>query len=295
MRDPVNPFLRRHPVLFLLLSLRGVFKRRLFPVLLDYPVTPKPRYGFGKPPHQELFQLFSQRETGIRNCLREFAGLSASMAAIPLRSDLLGEPSWINNWFEGLDVATLYGFVATRRPATYLEIGSGHSTMVARRAIRDHHLATKIISIDPHPRAEVNALCDQVIRTPLEDGDLRVFENIAPGDILFLDSSHCTFMNSDVTVFFMEVLPRLAPGVLVHVHDIELPYDYPPEWSERFYSEQYLLAMCLLHAPERYRVLAPNGFISRNASLLAELDPLWKLPQLAEVSRRGNSFWMEVA
>ncbi len=76
--------------------------------------------------------------------------------------------------------------------------------------------------------------------------DLALFRELQAGDVLFIDSSHRCFMNSDVTVLFLEVLPNLPPGVLVQVHDIFIPYDYPREWVERYYAEQYLLSCYLL-------------------------------------------------
>ena len=100
---------------------------------------------------------------------------------------------------------------------------------MARLVVRDHHLRTRVISSDPRPRVEIHSLCDEGIRHPLESIDLAVFDQLAPGDILFIDSSHRVFTNSDVNVVFLEVLPRLQPGVLVHLNDIFLLYDYPPE------------------------------------------------------------------
>jgi hypothetical protein len=96
--------------------------------------------------------------------------------------------------------------------------------------------------------AEIDRLCDSVIRRPLEELDLSIFDDLEPGDFLFIDSSHRTFSNSDVTVVFMDVLPRLRTGVIVHFHDIFWPYDYLPEWANQYYSEQYLLHSYLLGA-----------------------------------------------
>ena len=116
---------------------------------------------------------------------------------------------------------------------------------------------------------------------------------VGAGDILFYDGSHRAFENSDVTVFFLEVLPQLPAGVLVHVHDICLPYDYPPGWEGRWYSEQYLLAAWLLGGGARVRVVLPNAFVSHDPELSRLLDPLWSRPSLAVVERHGSSFWLE--
>src|SRR5262249_38681185 len=117
------------------------------------------------------------------------------------------------------------------------------------------------------PRTEIDALCDQVIRRSLEDCDLAMFDALTPGDVLFFDGSHRVFTNSDVTVFFFEVLPRLNPGVLVHVHDIFWPWDYPPHWNERLYAEQYLLGAMLLCDKWPFRVVLPNMYICLDAEL----------------------------
>ena len=123
------------------------------------------------------------------------------------------------------------------------------------RARRDGGLSTHLTSIDPAPRAEIDALCDEVIRAPLEGADLGILGRLQPGDMLFFDGSHRVFMNADTVAFFLDVLPALPPGVIVGVHDIRLPDDYPPEFAERWYSEQYLLACWLLAESPRVKPL----------------------------------------
>lgn len=207
-----------------------------------------------------------------------------------------GEPYWINGWLPGLDAAVLYGLVARRAPARYVEVGSGHSTRFAARAIRDHGLATRIVSFDPSPRASVKGLAHDIRSTRLEDlaaGELAAA--VAPGDILFFDGSHRVFENSDVTVFFLEVLPSLPPGVLVQVHDICLPYDYPPGWERRWYSEQYLLAAYLLGGGAGIRFILPNAYVSADPELSRILDAIWVQPSHAAVERGGSSFWIETS
>src|SRR5262245_47808439 len=215
-------------------------------IFLDYPVQPRQRYGHGYPAHPELLQLLDDGRARYRNLLERVAGLQDVLARIPVRSqgDSM-EPAWVNGFLPGLDAAALYGMLALTPPETYLEVGSGNSTRFARRAIRDHSLETRIVSIDPHPRVEIDSISDQVIRAPLEAVDLAPILALKPGDILFLDGSHRAFMNSDVTVAFLEILPRLQRGVRVQIHDICLPYDYPPGTEDFYYSEQYVLAAFL--------------------------------------------------
>lgn len=282
----------------ILLNLRRVAEGHQ-PVFLDYPVKAIPRYGHGNPPHPELSVLLAEGDRQYAEKLSQFLSFAEALRRIPLKqpSDSM-EPCWINDWLDGLDTLALYAFIASRNASQYIEIGSGYSTKVARRAIKDRALRTTITSIDPHPRAEVDRICDEVIRQPLEKCDLKIFDSLAGGDILFLDGSHRSFMNSDVTVFFLEILPRLKPGVLVHLHDIFLPEDYPPYWELRYYphrywSEQYLLAASLLAGHAGYEVTLPNYYISRTPRLSGILSDFWSSGDLGSVPQGGCSFWLQ--
>jgi hypothetical protein len=270
------------------------------PIFLDYPVEATPRYGYGKPEHPELTRILAQNDSEYIKTLKQFLSLQDLLLRIPLREPRESlEPSWLHDWLDGLDTLALYGFVATRNAALYLEVGSGYSTKVVRRALKDNGLRTKVVSIDPHPRAEIDRLCDEVIRQPLEKCDLTVFDRLAAGDILFMDGSHRSFMNSDVTVFFLEILPRLKPGVLVHLHDIFLPLDYPPYWEYQFYphrywSEQYLLAASLLAGHRNYEVILPNHYISATEHVANVVNEFWSDARVRGVPRGGSSFWMHI-
>jgi hypothetical protein len=263
------------------------------PIYLDYPVKPVARYGYGKPPHPELTRILEAGEGKYIESLSRFLDLSRHLLNIPLRhSKSPLEPCWINKWFDGLDTFALYGFVATGRPSLYIEVGSGYSTKVVRRAITDHQLGTKLVSIDPHPRAQIDKLCDEIIRQPLEDCDLTLIRDLKAGDVFFVDGSHRSFMNSDVTVLFLEILPRLKAGVLVHIHDVYLPLDYMPNRAHWYYSEQYLLAASLLAGHSGYDVILPNNYISITPHLANVLVPFWGLPELTGVPQNGCSFWL---
>jgi predicted O-methyltransferase YrrM len=195
----------------------------------------------------------------------------------------------------GLDSASIYSFLRSRQPRTYLEVGSGVSTRFARRAIEDGKLETKIVSIDPSPRADIDALCDEVIRQPLELVDPAQLPALGSNDVVFLDGSHRVFTGSDATVFFCEVLPTLAPGVLVGVHDIFLPDDYPDEpFGERHYSEQYLLAALLLGLPQWIELRLAAYYVSSRPQLANELSKLWARPELADIPTQGGGFWFEL-
>ena len=267
--------------------------RGWFPVFIRYPVYPAPRYGYhGNEPHFQLYQIMNKHRdmysVQLENCKKYEDYL---LRIRTTEADDAEEPYWGNPWFSGLDAVTLYTFIASRKPKIYLEIGSGNSTKFARKAIQDHNLNTKIISVDIHPRAEIDALSDEIIRQPLEETDLILFDRLTKDDILFFDGSHRCFMNSDVTVFFLEVLPRLPSDILIHIHDIYLPYDYPPERALHYESEQYLVAAMLLGECTKYEIVLPNKFLISDESLISTLDGLWKSTR-SKIAKEGASFWV---
>ena len=270
-------------------SLRLLRTRQI--VLLEYPVKSRPRYGHGHPPHAELYDIIASGRATYADWLRRFLAFREQFLqiAVHARPDA-EEPAWVNGYLPRPDAVALYGLLATSNPRRYFEVGSGYSTKFARRAIRDHRLQTAITSIDPQPRAEIDALADTVIRQPLETIDTGCFGELEAGNILFFDGSHRCFMNSDVTVFFLEVLPRLKAGVLVHIHDIVLPCDYPPEYVNRYYSEQYLLAAYLQARGTAFEIILPNAFIADDPELRDILAPLWRDLDFRDV--RGCSFWI---
>lgn len=289
IKDVLYQFIMQHPVLR---ANYQIFRLKEYPLFLDYAFTLRPRYGYGRPPHAGLFEMINKNRDSYAVLLEEFLTFEARFRAINLHEpDNKSNPFWINGWFSSLDAIALYGFICMYKPTTYLEIGSGTSTKFARRAISDSGLETRLISIDPYPRAEVDALCDKVIRQPLENTDISRYADLKADDIIFLDGSHRCFTNSDATVFFLEIMPMLKPGVLCHLHDIFLPLDYPPEWNARYYSEQYLLAACLLADTEKFDIMLPNSFISQDPQLLSILKPLagYMNPQ-----HRSNSFWIRI-
>jgi hypothetical protein len=259
---------------------------------LEYPVNPRPRWGYDHPPHPELARLIGSGRDRYAERLRSLLPLVEELAQIPFESDGR-EPRWLNTYFQGLDAVSLYGFLVERKPATYLEVGAGHSTRFARRAIERHGLSTRIASIDPSPRAALEGLADEHVQTPLEDADLSLFDQLTSGDLLMIDGSHRVFMNSDVTVFFCEILPRLPSGLLVYVDDIFLPWDYPPQLGGHWWSEQYLLAAWLL-AGDRLEVTLPNFWVSTEPELHRILAPLWDQFTWAAVPTNGTGFWITI-
>lgn len=202
------------------------------------------------------------------------------------------QPWWNNPWFPPLDAICLTALLVKLNPRRYIEVGSGNSTKYVRRAISGHCLRTKIISIDPHPRAVIDILCDQIIRENFENCDLSLFSDLGAEDLIFIDNSHRCFQNSDVTVFFTEVLPALKSGCHYGIHDIFLPNDYPQEWLARYYNEQYLLMCYLLGGAAGDEIVMPVHYVQHTQDLLAILDPITRHPALGGAAPAGGAFWM---
>jgi hypothetical protein len=259
-----------------------------------YSYTPESRYGHGRPAHAQIEAVLARSHARYAEILGAFADLTPDFLKIPAQESgaLPDQPYWCNQWLPGLDAATLYGFIAAFKPRIYCEVGSGHSTRFAAEARRVHSPQTHIISIDPAPRAEIAGLADTRVPKPLQECDPAMFALLEADDIFFLDGSHRVLQNSDVSVFFLEVLQVLKPGVVIHIHDIFWPADYPPHWQRRMYSEQYMLGLLLLYGMDRFEILMPNAYVCKQPDLRGLLDPLWTAPSVQGIAASGGSFWM---
>ena len=177
-----------------------------------------------------------------------------------------------------------------RRSITYLEVGSGNSTRFARRAIRDHRLRTRITSIDPNPRVEVERLCAESIRSRVEDIDLAPLLALEAGDIC--SSTTRTACSPTRT---RRRSPRRASvpagGVLTSARRV-LPYDYPESGHDRHYSEQYCPPRCARPDP-RFEIVLPNTFVSRDPQLAQSSHRCGSTPVLPRRAH-GVSFWLRV-
>lgn len=182
-----------------------------------------------------------------------------------------------NSYFGSPDAEILYAAMAIHRPAQALEVGSGNSTRLLRQAIRDLGLGTRLISVDPEPRRDVDGFVDEFIRERVEGSDPAVLASrLASGDMLLIDSSHQVHVGNDVLFLYLNVLPRLAAGVIVHIHDIFLPYEYPREFvvDHRWdWCEQYIV-QALLAASDRFEVLWAGHYLQRTMPSFADHFPL---------------------
>lgn len=261
-------------------------------VPLDFPVKPAVRWGHGRPYHREVAALLDRDRARYERLLASFLEHREAFAKIPGPYEESRNPCWQNGWIPPADGIALYSLVAAGPARRYVEVGAGASTRFVRRAIEDQGLETTILSIDPDPRDEIKGICDELISSKLEDADLSLFEELSEGDVVFVDGSHRSFQNSDATVAWLDVLPKLRPGVLFGLHDVFLPADYPPDWLDRFYSEQYLLAAALLADGTQFEIVLPTWFVCHDDSLREVLSTLGEGDSLGGAPLRGSSFWI---
>jgi predicted O-methyltransferase YrrM len=176
----------------------------------------------------------------IAESYREF-GADLNRLLDPAKNSVGYSPT--NDYFPACDASVLYLMVRRMNPSRIVEVGCGNSTRISRQAIRDGALLSKITAVDPEPRVDIENMIDRFERKIVEEVDDAVFEDLSSGDFLFIDSSHKAHVGNDVAYLFCKIIPKLKPGVIVHVHDIFLPYDYPPAFAHDYadWGEQYVL------------------------------------------------------
>jgi hypothetical protein len=196
-------------------------------------------------------KAYPAAEALLESCRDRFAQVLWDLE--PFAADLrcIGEdpppaPRWSQSWFPRLDAATAYAFVRSQKPERIVEVGSGHSTRFLARAVADGGFETRITAIDPVPRAQLDSLPITLRRQTLQSAGEAPFRDLRSGDFLMIDSSHVLMPGSDVDSVLGRILPALAEGVWVHIHDIFLPDDYPAEWNWRGYNEQLGVLALLL-------------------------------------------------
>ena len=195
-----------------------------------------------------------------------------------------------NPYFSGTDALVHYCMVRHYQPNLILEVGSGFSSLLSAEALQNNGRG-RLVSIEPYPSPVLEAGfpgLDRLVKSKVEVVGLEIFEELDGNDILFIDSSHVSRIGSDVNFLFFEVLPRLNPAVIVHVHDIFLPFEYKKGWVKDrhwFWNEQYLLRSFLTFNSE-FEVLFANAYIGNeyHQDMVATFpkSPWWG----------GGSFWM---
>jgi hypothetical protein len=145
--------------------------------------------------------------------------------------------------------------------------------------------------VDPKPRAEVDALCDTVIRAPFETLTPENYRVIESGDVVFIDNSHHCFQGSDATAVFLDFIPSLPSGVVVGIHDVFLPFDYPDVWRQRFYNEQYAFAAYLLGLGDRAHVELPAFLVTNDETYSFDLKTIRSFLDGKNARFQGCAFW----
>lgn len=167
--------------------------------------------------------------------------------------------------FDGVDALVYYCMIRIFAPKNIIEVGSGWSSKIAAKAALENG-NTALTCIEPFPQEFMkngypgltNLIANDVQKLPIN-----YFSKLESGDILFIDSSHTVKTGGDVSYLFLEVLPKLKKGVLVHIHDIFFPFDYPKKWvikEHRFWTEQYLLQAFLMFNNE-FKVIYSNSYM----------------------------------
>jgi hypothetical protein len=204
-------------------------------------------------------------------------------------TDRAGEFYFNNPMFSGTDALVLYCIVRHFKPASIIEVGSGFSTRLLVEAARRNG-PTQILCIEPYPDELLRqrVLPVELIDRRVQDVPLSVFESLQGGDVLFIDSSHTVRIDGDVNYLFLDVLPQLKPGVVVHLHDVFLPRHPPRDWvvdQMRFWCEQYLL-QAFLAFNAAFEVVLANSYLGlRHAPMMRDVfprSPWWG----------GGSFWI---
>jgi predicted O-methyltransferase YrrM len=207
------------------------------------------RYADGvaaaQPVYAALAERFATAEPVFLDLLRGAEDYAEALLAIARQRGVAPAPKFDQDWFPTLDAVAAYVLVRQYGPKRIVEVGSGHSTRFLARAVQDAGLPTEITAIDPQPRAALTGLPVRFHNAILQTADPAIFAALEPGDILFIDSSHILMPGTDVDWLFNRVLPALPPGVLVHIHDIFLPDDYPADWAWRGYNEQQAIGPLL--------------------------------------------------
>lgn len=204
-----------------------------------------------------------------------------------------------NLTFVGIDADILYCMIRHFRPKRIIEIGSGYSTRLSAQAILknkegDSSYECELTAIEPYPSKVLRVGfpgLTRLITDKVQNVSLAEFEKLEENDILFIDSSHVLRIGSDVQYEILEILPRLKKGVIVHIHDIFFPLEYPKEWilkDLRFWSEQYLLQAFLIFN-DNFRVLWTGTYM-----ILNQPDAVKKfVGSQVDNPYTSGSFWMQ--
>ena len=239
----------------------------------------------GRPAYRSIERLFESNAGTFAAHLRMLDEYTDALRAIGRQP--APAPRWDQDWFPRLDAAMAYAIVRHHRPTRIVEVGSGHSTRFMARALEDGGLATQILAVDPAPRAVLRGLPIEWLPATVPACGLAPFQRLTAGDLLFIDSSHILMPGTDLDFLLNEVLPILPAGLLLHLHDIFLPDDYPASWAWRGYNEQSGVAALL---DGRWEPLFASRYVTTRMSDRVEDSVIAQLPLLPGASE--TSLWL---
>jgi hypothetical protein len=213
--------------------------------------------------------------------------------AFPAEPGRTDEYYYNNGYFERLDAWLLEGLLRRFRPRRLVEVGAGFSTLLSARVNREClGGAMQLVVIEPFPQGFLTEEIDGITEIRMEkvqDTPLEVFATLARNDVLFIDTSHTVKTGGDATWLHNEIVPRLAPGVIVHIHDIFLPRDYPESWVLEGWgwNEQYLVQAFLAFNSAFEILLSASWAGTFEPELLRTACPGWRGEE-----EEGGSLWI---
>ncbi|MET4083625.1 hypothetical protein ABIB40_003597 [Pedobacter sp. UYP30] len=207
---------------------------------------------------------------------------------------------YLDNYFFGVfDASILSAMMQNFKPKQLIEIGSGISTRYINFFKQKYNLKTNVICIDPFPRVDIKEVANSIFNMPLEEALEENMFQLSKGDFLFMDGSHYVFQGNDTMAFFFKLLPSLPSGVVIHIHDIYLPYDYEENVSPQLWTEQYILAAMILNDLKDFKILYPAYYEAcNNQKIKNELKNVDEILGNRNFQKRtshdkGFSFWMK--
>ena len=258
---------------------RGIFKfpltRAIYKLIGVFPIREhyyEPLFNYSKIPEKALMPKklpgipFPEEE--FLHLLEQFDYSAELTSLFAMKGDHRDNQFPVERFssFAVGDLESWYNVIRHFKPACIIEIGGGVSTQVTMRALRqneDENASCRHLCIEPYPKKWLLREKVDILKEKLENVDLSMFEKMQANDILFIDSSHIIRPGGDVLVEYLEILPTLNKGVIVHSHDIFYPDHYPIEWREKwinFWNEQYLLE-AFLSCNADYRVILPVNYM----------------------------------
>lgn len=303
------PFVLLAAVLLKLVRRLGIWRmpiaKQIFNQIGIYPIRDhyyEPMYNHTKHLHHSLrderkLPGLDLNEAGQLNWIRKF-NYAEELARLPSTQPTDRTYYYNNPNFAEGDAECLYSLIRLCKPKRIIEVGSGFSTLMARAAIEQNQHEDAGYQclhqcIEPYEMRWLDGVEGiEVIRQKVEDVDQSIFMQLGANDILFIDSSHVIRPQSDVLTECLEILPILRAGVLIHIHDIFTPCDYPDHWlidEVKFWNEQYLLEGFLSCNPH-FEIIAALNYLSRHHP--HEMQNRFPMMRLNPAHLEPRSFWI---